>query len=304
MELPTPLGTAKPTAPPPGSASRAIVDADVAAALAALGAHASATVPITGLPSSRSDHATFRVTLDDGRVVKVRRLSRAAKAQRFVGLVRELASAQLAAILAHEGRVCVETWIEGVPLGELPRCPARLGAAADLLGTLHATRSLQGRRVARRGAPVRVLQRAERQLGRLAAAAVLAPARATELARVLRRSVPARAPIGVIHGDFCAENLVEDGNGRLIAVDNESLRLDFLDFDLARTWARWPMPDPDWDAFLARYARWRAAPVDDAATPFWRAAAIVKSLHLRTARRTAQADAPLRRLAELLAGPG
>lgn len=297
-------GPLEPTAPSPGSAGRAIVDADVAAVLAGIGARATGAVRITGLPSSRSDHATFRVTLDDGRVVKTRRLSRAGKARRFVGLARGLASAQLAPILAHEGRICVEGWIDGVPLSALPPCGERLRAAADLLGALHATRRLQGRRVARRGAPARVLQRAERQLGRLAAAAVLTPARAAELARVLRSATPARAPIGLIHGDFCAENLVEDARGRLVAVDNESLRLDFLDFDLARTWARWPMPDPDWDAFLARYARWRGEPVDAAAAPFWRAAAIVKSLHLRTARRTALRDAPLRRLDELLAGLG
>lgn len=70
--------------------------------------------------------------------------------------------------------------------------------------------------------------------------------------------------------------------------------------DLACTWTRWPMPDPDWNLFLARYAHWRAEPVDDAAAPFWRAAAIVKSLHLRTARHTERLDAPLQRLGALL----
>jgi len=150
-------------------------------------------------------------------------------------------------------------------------------------------------------ATARLLARAERQLGKLAAAGLLAPALAAELARALRHSAPPRAATGVTHHDFCAENLVEDAGSRVIAVDNEGLRLGFLDFDLARTWSRWPMPEEDWNAFLARYASWREEPPDPTAAPFWRIAAILKSAHLRTSRATARADVPLRRLEELIA---
>jgi hypothetical protein len=274
------------------------VDDDVAAALAALGARAIDAVRITALPSSRSDRATFRVTLDDGRVVKARRLTRAAKAERYVGLARALACERLSPILAVADRVCIEAWIEGDRLAERP-ARERLDAAADLLGALHATHALEGRRVAGRVATASVLQRAERQLGLLAARGALAPPVAAALARILRRAAPARARTGVTHNDFCAENLIEDAQGRLFAVDNEGLRRGFLDFDLARTWARWPMPETDWNAFLARYARWRDEPVAAAAAPFWRIAAIAKSAHLRTRRETAGPDVPLRRLEEL-----
>lgn len=297
METASTSGSARPAASGAGRRG-AVVDDDVAAALAALGARAVEAVRITGLPSSRSDRATFRVALDDGRTVKVRRLTRAAKAERYAGLVRALACDRLSPILAVADRVCVEAWIEGASLAERP-ARAALEAAADLLGSLHATQALGSRRVAGRAATARALQRAERQLGTLAARGSLPPATAATLARILRRTAPARARTGVTHNDFCAENLVEDAQGRVIAVDNEGLRPGFLDFDLARTWARWPMPAADWQAFVARYARWRGEPPDAAAAPFWRIAAIAKSAHLRTRRETAGPDVPLRRLREL-----
>ena len=280
------------------------VDDDVAATLALLDARASTVIRITGLPSAGSDRATFRIALDDGRVVKARRLRRAAKAERFAGLVRALACERLAPVLAVQGRICIEGWIEGVPLSALPVRPERLPAAADLLGALHATRTLRGRWVHGRRSTERLRHRSERRLGKLAVAGLLAPAEAAALVRALRRHAPDRADTGITHNDLCPENLVEDARGRVIAVDNEGLRIGFLDLDLARTWSRWPMPEADWTAFLARYGTWRQAPAAPAATPFWRIAAIVKSAHLRSARAPAHAGVPLRRLEELLAQLG
>jgi hypothetical protein len=300
VDPPASTAAAPPATPPRADPGGAPVDDDVAAALAGLGARAIAAVRITGLPSARSDKAAFRVTLADGRVVKVRRLTRAAKAERYAGLARALGSERLAPILAVAGRVCVEAWIDGAPLAALPASPARLAAAADLLGSLHATQALGGRSVRGRRATTRLVARAERQLGKLAAAGRLAPPAAAALARALRRGAPPHAATGLTHHDVCAENLVEDAAGRVIAVDNEGLRLDFLDFDLARTWARWPMPEPEWRAFAARYAAWRGEPPDPAAQPFWRIAAILKSAHLRSARAPDHAGVPLRRLAQLL----
>ncbi len=50
--------------------------------------------------------------------------------------------------------------------------------------------------------------------------------------------------------------------GASISIDNERVRIDFLDFDLARTWTRWPMSVRKRARFERRYATWgRPVPV-------------------------------------------
>jgi aminoglycoside phosphotransferase (APT) family kinase protein len=277
------------------------LEEDIAAALELLGVGATHATRITGLPSRASDRATFRITLADGRVVKARRLRRPEKARRFGRLLRALAHPRLPAMLVLEGRVTIEEWVAGACLSELPPDPERLLQAADLLGSLHATRMLRTRRLHVRSRTGAIVRRAERQLAKLASESAITRPEARALLRALHRFAPAEAVLGLTHNDFCAENLVEDPDGRLIAVDNEGLRTGFLDFDLARTWYRWPMPEADWRLFLGRYATWRDPAPGVARAPFWRIAAVVKSAHLRISRHTARTETPIRRLRELLA---
>lgn len=278
------------------------IDADVAAVLAGLGLRAAAATRITGLPSRRSDHATFRVVLDDGRVLKVRRMSRAARATRFARHVRRLAHARLPAVLAVDGRVVVETWIEGTSLRALPLSPERLAQAADVLGAFHATGRDDAPGHGR--APTRtVLRRARRHLGHLAALGALDPGATNALLDTVERFAPADAPCGLTHNDLCAANVVEDAHGRLFVVDNEGLRRGFFGFDLARTWYRWPMPPTAWTAFLERYAVWRDPGEEVAAAPFWRIAAVARSARLRLARESPRAAVPVGTLRALAVDP-
>lgn len=278
-----------------------LVGADVAAVLESLGVRVSEVASITGLPDRTTGRATFRVALEDGRVLKVRRLTRAAKGARFARLLRNIASPSFPPVLALEGRVCIEDWVEGTPLSELPVGAEQLRYAADMLGGLHAAPSAGARaaRGPRRTRPL--LQGTARRLAQLGDAGALERREVEALLEAAVRCAPERAPTGVIHTDFCADNLVEDRAGRLVVVDNEGLRLDFLDYDVARTWYRWPMSEAEWSVFLTRYTRWRQPPPEPGAAPFWRIAALVKSLHLRTSRGTDQQDTPVRRLRAILA---
>ena len=91
---------------------------------------------------------------------------------------------------------------------------------------------------------------------------------------------------------------MEDRAGGLHVVDNAGMRIGFLDYDLARAWYRWSMPNGAWRAFLACYADGDA--FDPAApAPFWRLAAVIRSAHFRVVRATPAADVPLRRLRAL-----
>jgi aminoglycoside phosphotransferase len=275
------------------------LDADIAAAVRAFGAIPRTCRRVTGLPSPRSDRAAFRVGLADGRVVKVRRASRVAAARRYAALVRALPQLPLAPVYLREGRVVVEAWVRGAPLSERPCTHARLAAAAAILRGLHDVRRLHRRGLVARRASTRDFGAGlARRLAALVAAGAVGARDAARIDRALAATRPAHARLGVIHGDLCAENIVEDRAGRLHVVDNAGMRIGFVDYDLARAWYRWSMPDGAWRAFLASYAGGDA--FDPAApAPFWRLAAVVRSAHLRVVRATPAADVPLRRLRAL-----
>jgi hypothetical protein len=279
------------------------VGPEAAALLERLGAAVAHVERITALPDRTTGRGTFRVVLADGRRLKVRRLTRASKGARFARLVAELDSPHLPPVLALEGRVCVEPWVDGTALSALGVSLRHLRDAADILGSLHATERLGSRRVRGPRSTRALLHRTASRLAQLGDSGELAPREVAALTRAAARGAPAHALAGVAHTDFCAENLVEDAHGRLVVVDNEGLRLDFLDYDLARTWYRWPMEPAHWSAFLARYARWRP-PADEASASFWRVAALAKSVQLRVARGTGREGTPIERLRELAAGPG
>ncbi len=280
---------------------RTIVGDDIASVLEDLRVDVVHAAPITSLPSGVTDRASFRIALADGRIVKARRLRRAAKATRFAGWLRHLEHERWPAVLALAGPICVEEWVEGTPLSELPGHPDRIVRAADILGGLHATAQLGERRLRGRSTPRAVLGRARRRLAKLAAAHVIERREALGLLRALRRFAPQEGDVGLTHNDFCAENIVEDPLGRLVVIDNEGLRIGFLDFDLARTWYRWPMSEADWRLFLERYATWRDPSADAVHAPFWRIAAVLKSLNLRVSRYPTRTATPIGRLRQLLA---
>jgi hypothetical protein len=165
---------------------------------------------------------------------------------------------------------------------------------------LHATRAVGRLRlpVSRRVRPL--LRRADRHLARLVAAGAVRDAERDIITRSLARFAPEHAWAGVTHDDFCAENLVENPFGRVLAVDNEHMGIGFLEFDLARTWYRWPMSVEAWERFQDRYSSWRG-PVDRENAPFWRLAAVLSGAYVRLLRLGgARIEAALGKLRELI----
>ena len=276
-----------------------VVGEDVIAALTMLDADPVDGIRITGLPAEHTDRATFRIRLADGRVVKARRFRRAAKAARFARIVGALSHERLRPPLLVSGRVSIEAWVDGTPVSALPRSLERLLQAADVLGSIHAPRSSAGGRARSRRTGA-LLASTRRRIADLGARGALARAEVSALLHAMQRLAPNAAEVGTTHNDFCAENLVEDTRGCLVLVDNEGLRRGFLDYDLARTWYRWPMAEADWQVFTDRYQSWRPCSLDADRVLFWRIAAVVKSAHLRAARHTADAATPIDRLRVLL----
>jgi hypothetical protein len=200
------------------SAVAALLGADILTALAGIGGNPIDAEVITGLPAAHTDRATFRVVLEDGRVVKARRLRRAGKAERFTRIVCALAHESLPAPLRVDGRITIEAWVEGAIMSTLSLDHDRLRRAADVLASIRIPAGPHpGRRQLRRRGTRRRL-RIQRGASRDGSAR-----RSTSVQRL--------APdggIGITHNDFCAESGREAPQAAVV-IDNEGFRHGYLD---------------------------------------------------------------------------
>lgn len=139
-----------------------------------------------------------------------------------------------------------------------------------------------------------------RKLGALRSAGALDAPTAAALEAYALAAVPARCELGILLGDCCAENLVWHDDAPCF-VDLETLALGPLDYDLARTWYRWPMAAAERRAWLAGYAARRPPEAFLAHFPFWATAALVNGAVFRLAARPEGAAVPLAALRALCA---
>jgi thiamine kinase-like enzyme len=254
-----------------------VPEADVSGALAELGLEPASFTPIGGYPRWRRGRVTYRVDLVTSDVVKVRRVTRPRTSLGAAALLHALGDPDLAAPLFASGRVTVEEWVAGTEVDRDAPEGAHVDAAADLLGRLHARTALPDRRFLRVGATAPLARKTERRLETLRATGLVSSAEVGRLLDALHAGLPERAARGPVHGDLCAENLVVTPDGRVVSIDNERVRIDFLDYDLARTWVRWPMRAAAHDRFERRYATWGRTPPVPAEAGAWRVCAATKS---------------------------
>jgi len=258
--------------------------ADVLGLLAELGLEPRSFTLIGGYPRWDAGRVTYRVDLADGSTVKVRRVVKPARPTRAAALVRTLADPRLPAPLALSGRVSVERWVDGIPLDRFMVRSTHLCAAAELLADLHGRRSLPDRRFVRTGGVAPLRSRTFERLDRLHAEGLLDKREHHALGACVERDLPARAARGVVHGDLCPANLVVTPAGALVSIDNERVRITFLDHDLARTWTRWPMTPEEEHTLESRYREQGGSLPAQPAQFAWRVCTTVKSAS--TLRRT------------------
>jgi aminoglycoside phosphotransferase (APT) family kinase protein len=129
--------------------------------------------------------------------------------------------------------------------------------------------------------PRELLAKLERDAAELLAARLLDP----ELARSARAAAaaerPAEATSGVIHKDFCAENLVLSHAGRIVCVDDATLSFGPHDLDLARSWWRWPMTKTERTHFEAGYREQRSLEAFARHFRFWATCVLVAAAATR-----------------------
>jgi aminoglycoside phosphotransferase (APT) family kinase protein len=229
------------------------------------------------------NHASFRLELRDGRILKGRRLTGAARAARVVTILGLMDRRYFPRVIAQSGAALLEEWRAGEPLDPLHTDPVLARQCGEILGGVHRAPP-PAVKVPSISRPADRLSRLEEQAGGLERQGALSTASRRRLITLARAHVPSDAAIGVIHGDFCAENLVCDVAGQPHVIDNEALQVGALDFDLARTWYRWPMMDRQATAFLDGYAVHRSPASYLSHFSFWILAVLVDAslFHLRT----------------------
>jgi aminoglycoside phosphotransferase (APT) family kinase protein len=203
-------------------------------------------------------------------------------------------------VLGRRGDALLLEWIPGKSLASLAEIPPDvLRRCGERLGALHRLRVAP-----ELGVPVLGVDDLRERLAQHAAALERAGALAPRLARravdLAREHAPAQATVGLVHRDFCAENIVLDGFAAPVCIDNASLALGPHDFDLGRTWARWPMARAGRAHFAEGYAKERSLETFLAQLPFWACCALLGSAAKRVRTRTGGEEEPLDRLRRLI----
>ncbi len=191
----------------------------------------------------------------------------------------------------------------GPTIEGLARTPAVLEACGAILGRIHArpplpsdlvsAPSVEGRRAV-----------AEQQVGQLERLGLVTSGLGPQLRALIAAEAPVTATAGFVHRDFAPGNLVLSPEGRPVAVDNTTLGIDLHDFDLGRTWYRWPMTADEWTAFARGYRRERSPDAFDAHFRFWAVAALVDAALFRYNACVDGVEIPLTRLALLAQARG
>ncbi|MGD0010249.1 MAG: aminoglycoside phosphotransferase family protein [Terriglobia bacterium] len=274
------------------------LEPEILAALEQAGIEPRSFVRISSLRPADTGRCTYRIDHDRG-TVKARRLEDEATARDLAAFRSELPDA-FPPVIFRQGRVLIEPWIDGEALPDVPE-PHHLATAGALLGELHATSRLGDRMLheVRSTADHRLL--AQKRLRIVVAAGALGEEEAARLERALERRDPLRATFGLVHLDFCGENMVIDRTGRLRVVDNDRVRLDALGYDLARTWYRWALPAPEWEAFCLAYSSRLPFPSSLDTLHFWKITAAAQSAELRLHAYPEKAFVPVKFLRALAA---
>lgn len=257
---------------------------------------------VSSRPERSDGPAAYRLELADGSVLQGRRLASPRRAHLVERLTR-LAGAAFPEPIACRGAALLTPWIEGTPLSSIaPLEDGLVERAGEILAALHRVPVPGWRRLPIR-TPADLRARLDDDLALLVGAGLLERASAERARGEAAEAMPTEAGLGIIHSDFCAENLVLTADRALVAVDNGTLTFAPHDLDLARTWHRWPMTPLERAAFLGAYERGRSGRGFLRHFRFWAVVALAGAAANRVRAEAGGFVPALERLASLLASP-
>jgi hypothetical protein len=256
--------------------------------------------PLSGVGYPGYQPSAFRLRFADGRILKARSFGSVKRAATVEHVSRYLDHQGFPKVLARSGSALLMEWIEGQPLNLTECGPGLLRECGALQGFMHSVPVPPD-------SPYRPSDTIEDWHSRLQQGlAELAEARVFEEDEVRRafdaamRYAPSSYAAGFAHRDFCAENLVLRPSGHVCAVDNEALAVDSYDYDLGRTWYRWPMSPIEREAYLKGYEDYRSSRDFLVYFPYWGIAALAGAAVFRLQKQADAASVPIMRLRALL----
>lgn len=273
---------------------------DLAWVSSELGSEIAEVTPISPLRGPDRPRAAFCLTLADGRRLKLRRMRSAERAAELARLTESLCELGIPQVVLWRAEALAVEWLDGTPLREGPGQPDRIEEAARLLGQIHATSAFDGLALPILRPTAAELLGLREELAILVLEEKLEADAGERLMAAAHERDPGRALHGIVHGDFCAENFVIDGDSRLRVVDNEGLEVGPLARDLARVWSRWPMPAAAWDCFLAAYRSAGGIQAAGEDLCVWKIRTLVRSAWYRVTHRLEGESDALAKLRSLL----
>lgn len=212
---------------------------------------------ITRLTSPRQRKATFRVSMQDGRVVKARQFASDQKRIRYCDLLSLLEDLPFSRVIAAGGRATLEEWIDGSPLQTQAITEEQAFNIGDLLGRLHTLATVPKKYREGIPGPEEHLEKTRESLSIIAGHYPHRLPQCQVLEQIAIEQKPSNCETGLIHADFCPDNMIKNAAGTIVVIDNEHLRTGALDYDLARCWSRWPMTTEQRQAFCGGYSQHR-----------------------------------------------
>lgn len=255
-------------------------DADLQLLLDALAVKIEAAQEITQLRSATQKKAVYKLTLTDGRILKARRHQSERHRLRVSSLMPLLSDLPLARVVAERGKVTLEEWVEGAALGDGGISREQIYAAGEILGLMHGKHRGELPVAAEESDAGWHLEKIRIHLETVVSSGSLTLEEAREIVTIADQCRPEMIETGVIHGDYCAENIVLTPAGELTLVDNEAVRVGPLDYDIARSWCRWPMVASQREAFADGYQRNRPMDRFYSHQRFWAIRALALSMNV------------------------
>lgn len=215
--------------------------------------------PLHGLGYSGYQYTSFRLRFADGLVLKGRQCGSSERAAAVEYVFRHVHHPALPKLLARAGRALLTEWVEGRPLTAADCSPALMRECGALLGFVHGVPLPADHRYARRTTVAEWQAEYASDLAALERLGALEPGEVHRARAHADAHAPDSCSLTFAHRDFCAENMVLRPSGVVAVVDNETVDINTCEYDLGRTWYRWPMTSAQRQDFLAGYESHRSA---------------------------------------------
>lgn len=255
---------------------------------------------ITALPTAELSRATFRLAFSNGVTLKGKYLAEVKTAKRIESLLRLLDCPRFPKLLGRYKRALLTEWIEGEVL-KIGACKLEMFSDwGRFQGALHSMPVPQEFSAFIVEGSESWHDRVKFNLQHLSRLGIIeAGEEKTALAQAFGQT-PREIDKRIIHGDLCTENIIVSSSGRSYLVDNETLRIDAPEFDLARTWYRWPMSAFQWKAYLDGYSEERSLSAFEKYFCFWNIAAVSGAAVFRLRAKTRDWEVPVSTLKSLI----